>query len=37
MDAKLDKISELSNVLCEKDGVGKKIPDFGNASPKILL
>lgn len=25
MDAKLDKISELSNILCEKESLGKKI------------
>lgn len=25
MDAKLDKISELSNILCEKESLGQKI------------
>lgn len=30
MDAKLDKISELSNILCEKDGVGQKIVAVGH-------
>lgn len=30
MDAKLGKISELSNILCEKDGVGQKIVAVGH-------
>ena len=29
MDAKLDKISELSNILCEKDSLGRKIVAYG--------
>lgn len=30
MDAKLDKISELSNILCEKESLGKKIVAVGH-------
>ena len=30
MDAKLDKISELSNILCEKESLGKKIVGVGH-------
>ena len=29
MNAKLDKISELSNILCEKDSLGRKIVAVG--------
>ena len=36
MDAKLDKISELSNILCEKESLGQKIVAVSHDFEQII-